>query len=59
MNHRKTKIISTLGPATETPEVIRELIEAGTNVFRLNMSHAKHDWTREIVSNIREQSKAA
>jgi len=59
MNHRKTKIISTLGPATETTEVIRELIEAGTNVFRLNMSHAKHDWTREIVSNIREQSKAA
>lgn len=55
---RKTKIIATLGPATQSPEMIRQLIEAGANVFRLNMSHAKHDWTREIVANIREQSAA-
>ncbi len=53
---RKTKIIATLGPATESPEMIRQLIEAGVDVFRLNMSHAKHEWTREIVGNIREQS---
>jgi len=50
---RKTKIICTLGPATETADVLRQMIEAGTNVFRLNMSHATHDWVRMIVPRIR------
>lgn len=50
---RKTKIICTLGPATETPEVLRQMIQAGANVFRLNMSHAPHDWVRMIVPRIR------
>lgn len=54
---RKTKIISTLGPATEKKETIEQLIRAGANIFRLNMSHAKHDWTREIVGNIRQSSE--
>lgn len=55
---RKTKIIATLGPATDSGESIRQLIEAGVDVFRLNMSHAKHQWTREVVAAIREQSIA-
>jgi len=46
---RKTKIICTLGPATESEGVLREMIEAGANIFRLNMSHAPHDWVRQIV----------
>jgi len=50
---RKTKIIATLGPATESAEMIARLIEAGVNVFRLNMSHATHDWVRRIVKDIR------
>jgi len=50
---RRTKIIATLGPATETPEVLKQMIEAGTDIFRLNMSHARHDWVREIVTRIR------
>jgi pyruvate kinase len=54
---RKTKIISTLGPATESPEMLRELIITGVNIFRLNMSHASHDWVRKIVPTIREISK--
>lgn len=58
MSTRKTKIISTLGPATQSPEMIAKLIETGANVFRLNMSHASHEWTREIVKHIREQSEA-
>lgn len=53
---RKTKIICTLGPATESPEKLRALIEAGANIFRLNMSHAPHDWVRTVVKNIREVS---
>jgi pyruvate kinase len=51
---RKTKIICTLGPATEKPEIIRQLIARGADVFRLNMSHAKHDWVREIIPRIRK-----
>ncbi len=50
---RKTKIIVTLGPATESEEVLKALIQAGTNVFRLNMSHAPHDWVRSVVPRIR------
>ncbi len=50
---RKTKIIATLGPATESPEMLGRLIEAGLNIFRLNMSHATHDWTRRVVRDIR------
>jgi pyruvate kinase len=50
---RKTKIIVTLGPATESEEMLRDLIRAGTNVFRLNMSHAPHDWVRTLVPRIR------
>ena len=54
---RKTKIIATLGPATESPEMIGRLIDAGTNILRLNMSHATHDWVRRVVSHIRAASK--
>ena len=59
MARRKTKIISTLGPATQSPEMIHRLITAGANVFRLNMSHASHDWCREVIGHIKEQSTAA
>src|SRR6185503_4599871 len=51
---RRTKIICTLGPATEKPETLRELMRAGADVFRLNMSHARHDWVRRIVPRIRQ-----
>ena len=34
------------------------MIEAGANIFRLNMSHGKHDWVREVVGHVREQSSA-
>src|SRR5437773_9108216 len=50
---RKTKIICTLGPATEKPETLRQLVQQGADVFRLNMSHAQHDWVREIIPRIR------
>src|SRR5437016_3459588 len=54
---RKTKIICTLGPATEAAETIHAMVEAGTDVFRLNMSHGTHDWVREIVPRIRAVAK--
>ena len=55
---RKTKIIATLGPATDPAEMIARLIEAGVNLFRLNMSHATHDWVRRVVTDIRSAAAA-
>ncbi|MCC5788125.1 MAG: pyruvate kinase [Opitutales bacterium] len=53
---RRTKIIATLGPATESPEMLGKLIAEGTNIFRLNMAHATHDWVLSICKRIREAS---
>jgi len=51
---RCTKIIATLGPATDSPEKLESLIKAGTNAMRLNMSHGTHAWVRSTVANIRK-----
>jgi len=51
---RKTKIICTLGPATEKTETLRQMLREGADVVRLNMSHAEHAWVREIVPRIRK-----
>lgn len=56
---RRTRLIATLGPATESLEAIRALIEAGTDTFRLNMSHASHEWARDVSARIREAAKDA
>ena len=55
---RRTKIVSTLGPATDSAEMIGKLMDAGVNVFRLNMSHAPHDWIRRVVGSIRAEAAA-
>lgn len=54
---RKTKIICTLGPASESEKTIALLMDAGTNVFRLNMSHAKHEWAAEMARRVRQISE--
>jgi pyruvate kinase len=53
-NIKKTKIVATLGPASSTKEVIRDMIIAGVNVFRINFSHASYDDVRERIQYIRE-----
>lgn len=58
LSSRKTKIIATLGPASDTPEVIYNLIKAGVNVFRLNMSHGEHESHRKLYQLIRESAEA-
>jgi len=55
-NVRRTKIIATLGPATDSAEMIGKLMDAGVNIFRLNMSHAPHDWVRRVFAAIRTES---
>ncbi|MGF1592723.1 MAG: pyruvate kinase [Kiloniellaceae bacterium] len=51
---RKAKILATLGPASSSKEMIRELFRAGADVFRLNFSHGSHDDHRERYEAIRE-----
>ncbi len=51
---RRTKIVCTLGPATESRDQIRALVEAGMNVARLNFSHGTLDWHRRRIRTIRE-----
>ena len=54
---RKTKLICTLGPATETADMIGRLMDGGASVFRLNMSHAKHEWAAEMTRLVRRESE--
>ena len=53
---RQTKIVCTIGPATDSPDMIPRLVEAGMNVARLNFSHGTHEWHARVVSSIREIS---
>jgi pyruvate kinase len=50
---RRTKILATLGPASENPEMIAKLFQAGADVFRLNMSHLPREKLKERVEMIR------
>ena len=53
---RRTKIIFTLGPATENEEMLEKMIRGGADIVRLNMAHANHDWTRTVIRRIRAVS---
>lgn len=52
--NKKTKIIATLGPATSKKEVLKDMLEAGVNIFRINFSHANYKDVQERVQMIRE-----
>ena len=52
----KTKIIATVGPASGSREKLKQLVEAGVDIFRLNFAHGKHEWLHELVEMIRSIS---
>ncbi len=54
---KKTKILATVGPASDSIEVLEKLIKAGVNVFRLNFSHGTHEYHSNTLKKIREASK--
>tara|TARA_B100000963_G_scaffold62274_1_gene50341 strand:+ start:2350 stop:3777 length:1428 start_codon:yes stop_codon:yes gene_type:complete len=54
---KKTKIVATLGPATSSEEIIKKMILAGVNVFRINFSHANYDEIKESIQLIRKVDK--
>ena len=51
---RKTKIVCTIGPSTNTREMIWKLAEAGMNVARLNMSHGDHESHQKVIDLVKE-----
>ena len=55
-HYRHTKIIATLGPATESKEMLSKLITGGVDILRLNMAHASHQWVADAMWFIREVS---
>src|SRR5215813_13460441 len=56
--NRRTKIVCTLGPATSSRERIEELVQAGMDVARLNLSHGTHDDHRAVYQRLRDVSDA-
>jgi pyruvate kinase len=54
----KTKIVATIGPASQSPEMLERLINAGLNIARLNFSHGDFTGHAEVIANIRAAEKA-
>jgi len=52
--NKRTKIVATLGPATSQKSVLKDMLEAGVNVFRVNFSHADYEDVKERITMIRE-----
>jgi len=54
--YRHTKIIATVGPATDSEEKLGQLITAGVDVLRLNMAHGSGDWAKNLIERVRKVS---
>jgi pyruvate kinase len=59
LRYRRTKIVATIGPASRDPAILEQLIAAGVNVFRLNLSHGSHEEHRTNYGHIRAAAAAA
>ena len=55
----KTKIVCTIGPASNSPEILKQMILAGMNIARLNFSHGEYSEHKTVIDNIRSAAKAA
>ena len=55
---KRTKILATIGPASDSQDMIEKLMRAGVNVFRLNFSHGSHESHTQVLSYIREAEKS-
>ena len=53
LTNKKTKIVATLGPACSTREIIKDMVDAGVNVFRINFSHADYEDVKKKINIIR------
>lgn len=51
--HKHTKIVATIGPASESVETLEKMIRAGLNVARFNFSHGEYEWHERVMENVR------
>ncbi|PIW93713.1 MAG: pyruvate kinase, partial [Candidatus Moranbacteria bacterium CG_4_8_14_3_um_filter_41_13] len=54
---KQTKIVATIGPASESKEVLQKMIVAGLNVVRLNFSHGAYEWHKMVIDRVRALSR--
>ncbi|MBP6929719.1 MAG: pyruvate kinase [Candidatus Moranbacteria bacterium] len=54
---KQTKIVATVGPASESKDTLREMVQAGMNVVRLNFSHGEYEWHAGVINRVRELSQ--
>lgn len=54
---KHTKIVATLGPASESVEVLEEMMRAGLNMARFNFSHGEYEWHERVMKNVRTAAK--
>lgn len=54
---KNTKIVATIGPASESKDMMRQMVEAGMNVVRLNFSHGAYEWHGAVINRVRELSE--
>lgn len=57
--HKKTKIIATIGPASDKGEILKKMVESGLNVVRINFSHGTYESNGKVIEVVRELSQAA
>ena len=57
LSQKRTKIVATMGPATKSRKVLKNMILEGVNVFRINFSHADYNVVKENISLVRELSE--
>ena len=56
---RKTKIICTLGPAVDNPDILEKLMLAGMDVARINFSHGNYEEQQDRIERVKEENKEA
>ena len=54
---RKTKIVCTIGPRTESYEMLKKLAQQGMNIARLNMSHGHHSWHAQVINHLKRLNR--
>lgn len=59
LSANKTKIVCTIGPASESPEVMLQMMQAGMNIARLNFSHGEFDWHKATIDHLRSVARLA
>ncbi|MFV0248186.1 MAG: pyruvate kinase [Tenacibaculum sp.] len=53
-NNKKTKIVATLGPSTHSHEILKDMVDQGVNVFRINFSHANYEIAKKHIAQIKQ-----